>query len=132
MLKCSSPSIQSVKKHPLLPSELPPPEGHPLKHRLSVLERVGEGDLRKICPKALFFLWKPDPPTLVFFFSRFPCFSVFRFFGAFFSCKTKTPQTVTLQVKMERGQKATKIQHAIPDHVLAYPLRRNFPAQKSN
>ena len=44
--------------------------------------------------------------------------------------KTKTPQTVTLQVKIERGQKSIKNQHTVPDHVLAYPLRRNFPAQK--
>ena len=45
-------------------------------------------------------------------------------------CKTKAPQTVTLQVKIERGRKAIKNQHAVPDHVLAYPLHRNFPAQK--
>ena len=35
-----------------------------------------------------------------------------------------------LQVKIGRGQKAIKNQHAVPDHVLAYPLRRNVPAQK--
>ena len=48
------------------------------------------------------------------------------FFG-----QNKTPQTVTLQVKIERGQKAIKNQHTVPDHVLAYPLRRKFPAQKN-
>ena len=37
----------------------------------------------------------------------------------------KTPQTVTLQVKIERGQKAIKNQHIVPDHILAYPLCRN-------
>ena len=35
-------------------------------------------------------------------------------------------------MKIERGQKAIKNQHTVPDHVLAYPLRQNFPAQKNN
>ena len=52
-------------------------------------------------------------------------------FGGIMSGKTKTPQMVTLQVKIESGQKAIKNQHTVPDHVLAYPLRRNFPAQKT-
>ena len=47
------------------------------------------------------------------------------------SGKTKIPQTVTLQVKIEHGQKATKYQRTVPDLVLAYPLRQNFPAQKT-
>ena len=46
--------------------------------------------------------------------------------------KTETPQTVTLQVTIELRQKAIKNQHTVPDHVLAYRLRRNFLAQKSN
>ena len=37
------------------------------------------------------------------------------------SCKTKTPQTVTLQMKIERVHKSIMNQHAVPDHVLAYP-----------
>ena len=52
------------------------------------------------------------------------------FDGLVISGKTKPPQTVTLQVKIERGQKSTKIQGTVPDHVLAYPLRRNFPAHQ--
>ena len=33
-------------------------------------------------------------------------------------------------MKIERGQKSIKYRHTVPDHVLAYPLRRNFTAQK--
>ena len=35
--------------------------------------------------------------------------------------KTKTPHTVTLQVKIERGQRSIKNQHKVPDRVLVYP-----------
>ena len=35
------------------------------------------------------------------------------------------------QGKIKRGQKSIKISAKVPDHVLAYPLRRNFQAQKA-
>ena len=48
------------------------------------------------------------------------------------SGQPKTPQTVTLQVRIERRPKAIKNQRTVPDHVLAYPLRRNFPARNNS
>ena len=46
------------------------------------------------------------------------------------SGKTKTPQTVTLQVKLERMQTSIKIQRTVPDHVLAYPCAEIFQHKK--
>ena len=44
---------------------------------------------------------------------------------------TKMTKMAGVQVKLSAGKNPSKNQHTVPDHVLAYPLRRNFPSTKT-